>query len=256
DGTISGHVYGTDGVTPLEDIAVEAYHYVGSQSVYLGGDYTDAAGAYQIEGLGTESYLVRASGLGYNAEYYQNSVGREVAAQVGVTTGSDTPNIDFTLDLFGTTGTINGSVTLVSRPPKPHPRWSIPMWVRITPQGGGAPVFNQMVMTDPYGLFLAPGILPGSYRIWGKGTRSLANAVNVTVVLGNSPIDLGELIEGDANDNNVVTITDFSILAASFTRSTGQIGFDARSDFNGDGTVNILDFSLLAASFGQSGAAP
>lgn len=253
-GTISGHVYATDGVTPLPGIAIEAHQYFKGQSAVFSYSTTDASGAYQLEGLGTDAYVVRATGLGYNTEYYNNRVSTDTAQLVSVTAGSDTPNIDFTLDLFGTTGTVNGTITLIGRPPKPNPAWNLLMHVTITPVGGGAPIFDQLVMTDQYGAFIAPGVPPGSYHVRGKGINTLANAVNATVALGSNIIDIGELREGDADDSNSVTILDFAILAASFGKTSGMAGYDGRADFNGDNAVTILDFSMLAASFGQTGA--
>jgi len=51
---------------------------------------------------------------------------------------------------------------------------------------------------------------------------------------------------GDANDDGVVNLADFSILAADFGTS------DSKADFNGDGFVTLTDFSILAANFGKT----
>jgi hypothetical protein len=61
-------------------------------------------------------------------------------------------------------------------------------------------------------------------------------------------VDFGTLWEGDANDDNYVNITDFSLLATGFYPQ-----YDERADFNEDGLVNITDFSLLASNFGMNG---
>jgi hypothetical protein len=58
--------------------------------------------------------------------------------------------------------------------------------------------------------------------------------------------------QGDANNNNVINILDFSTLAATFAKCEGDQAYDARADFNGDECVTILDFSLLASNFGQA----
>jgi hypothetical protein len=51
----------------------------------------------------------------------------------------------------------------------------------------------------------------------------------------------------DINQDGIVNILDFSLLASKFGQSGTGIG---RTDINQDGIVNILDFSLLAAKFG------
>ena len=58
--------------------------------------------------------------------------------------------------------------------------------------------------------------------------------------------DVPVKLAGDANDDDVVNLADFSILASVFGTA------DARADFNGDGFVTLADFSILAANFGKS----
>ena len=48
---------------------------------------------------------------------------------------------------------------------------------------------------------------------------------------------------GDSNLDNVVNISDFSLLAANFNTA----GTWYRGDYNYDGTIDIGDFALLAA---------
>jgi hypothetical protein len=57
---------------------------------------------------------------------------------------------------------------------------------------------------------------------------------------------------GDANNDGVVNLDDFNIIAANF----GQSGRDySQGDLNYSGTVNLDDFNILAANFGQTVAA-
>jgi hypothetical protein len=93
------------------------------------------------------------------------------------------------------------------------------------------------------------GLTPGTYDIGVKNSHTLRNLVGgVTLVAGTNTIYFGTLLEGDANDDNYVNISDFSLLSAGF-----HPGYDARADFNEDGVVNIGDFSLLATNFGAHG---
>jgi len=62
------------------------------------------------------------------------------------------------------------------------------------------------------------------------------------------------LLVGDANNDNTINVSDFSLVAVAFGKSLGASGYDTRTDFNGDATINIADFSLLAGNFGQVGA--
>jgi hypothetical protein len=48
-----------------------------------------------------------------------------------------------------------------------------------------------------------------------------------------------------------VDITDYTLLSASFGKTTGQTGFNQNADFNTDGVVDISDYSILSTNFGK-----
>jgi hypothetical protein len=149
---------------------------------------------------------------------------------------------------------LNSTVPLQGRPAAPNAQWIVPLHVVVTPQGDTTPVIDQQITTDDSGHFTLDGLIPGDYRLWVKGSHTLAVAQAITVAAGENPITLDTLREGDTDDNNIINLTDFSILAATFGKQMGNDGFDARADFNGDGVVNLTDFSLLASNFAKSGA--
>jgi hypothetical protein len=142
--------------------------------------------------------------------------------------------------------TIQGSVTL-QRPnkPAPDPSWVVPLTVSV----GGS---SHSATTDQSGNFTVTGLTAGTYNIRVKNSHTLANLKSaVTLVPGTNSISFGTLLEGDANDDNCVNITDFSVLRGGFVP-----GYDARADFNQDGFVNITDFSLLKSNFATCGDIP
>ncbi|MDZ4770348.1 MAG: hypothetical protein SGJ24_14580, partial [Chloroflexota bacterium] len=120
---------------------------------------------------------------------------------------------------------------------------------------GGVAVVDQTVTTNTSAVFTYGALVPDNYSVWIKGAQTLAELTIVTMGAGNNALAMGLMRQGDANNDNVVNITDFSILAASFGKVEGVTDYDARADFSGDDNVNINDFSLLAANFGQSGDA-
>jgi hypothetical protein len=69
----------------------------------------------------------------------------------------------------------------------------------------------------------------------------------MTLTGGNSVTSFDQLKAGNLNDDAVINIQDFSLLATAFGQS-GHV-----SDINGDGVTNIQDFSLLGSNFGESG---
>ena len=80
-----------------------------------------------------------------------------------------------------------------------------------------------------------------SYTSGGTGQATL-NGFTLTV-------EGAPALLGDANQDGMVNLIDFSLLAAAFGTT------DANTDFNSDGYVNLADFSILAANFGMSAAA-
>jgi poly(3-hydroxybutyrate) depolymerase len=139
--------------------------------------------------------------------------------------------------------TLAGSVVLQGRPPAPHPSWSVPLTVTIS-------TASYSVTTDQRGNFTLSGLTPGTYDIGVKNRHTLRNLKSsVTLAVGTNAVSFGTLLEGDANDDNYVNISDFSLLRLGFAP-----GYDERVDFNEDGIVNISDFSLLAVNFGRQGS--
>jgi hypothetical protein len=147
-----------------------------------------------------------------------------------------------------------GTVDLQGRPPKPDPSWETEVRVSLTVPGDTVPLYSKTKMTDQYGKFEVGPVEPLTYDVRVKGTHTLQNLVeSVSLILGDNTVNMGKLLEGDANDDNCVTILDFSILPGTFGKCEGDPDFDPRADFNQDGCVTILDFSLLATNFGKCG---
>jgi hypothetical protein len=66
----------------------------------------------------------------------------------------------------------------------------------------------------------------------------------------------GDAASVGATNFNVVNATDFTTLKATFGKSYGQPGYDARADFDNTDVVNATDFTLLKGNFGQAGCGP
>lgn len=106
------------------------------------------------------------------------------------------------------------------------------------------------------GVFNINNLLPGTYWITIKHPQYLQNVTLQTLTEGSNTVDLGQLLAGDANNDNFITALDFSILATSFNQGPEEETYDGRADFNGDGFVTALDFSLLAVNFNSAGNNP
>ncbi|MBK8023795.1 MAG: carboxypeptidase regulatory-like domain-containing protein [Chloroflexi bacterium] len=243
---ISGTVFAEDGTTPIESTSIEAVEVMSGQ--VLGSAATDSSGVYVLDSLPTGSYRLRAYRYGWVWEYYDGHYDAVASTLVEASADAITPNIDFTL----TSGVfITGTAGLEGHS---NSTWKLPLTVTFTREDGGELPTHYTLYTSLHGVFSLYALPPGEYRIRAKQIHTLANAVTVTLHAGDNIVDLGTLREGDANNDNVVNISDFSLLAAAFGREFWHPEFDARADFNDDNIVNIADFSLLATNFGQVGA--
>lgn len=66
---------------------------------------------------------------------------------------------------------------------------------------------------------------------------------------GLANVEFSSQMGGNANTDDVVNSTDFSVLRSNF----GASG-DKATDFNFDNVTNTTDFNLMRGNFGQGGA--
>jgi hypothetical protein len=165
-----------------------------------------------------------------------------------------------------------GHVTWQGAPAQPDPKQSQPITLNL--MIGDSEFDYTDLSTDASGLFTVEVqyfILPGaSWRV--KGPRSLANSgtlpmnrlkaedrrletkteqSSILCLQSSTNTEMGLMRGGDANNDNMVSASDFSILKRAFGSTT-----DLRADFNNDGTVTSQDFNILKGNFGQGGAPP
>ncbi|MDT0608489.1 malectin domain-containing carbohydrate-binding protein [Croceitalea rosinachiae] len=130
------------------------------------------------------------------------------------------------------------------------------MEVAFYPVGSVTPTYEFTPTGSATGEVTLTGIAPGTYQLAVTSLKYLQVVQQVTVVEGSNTFNVGELLGGDANNDNAVTALDFSALATSFNLSSGDTGYNDGADFNGDGAVTALDFSILATNFNVSGQQP
>ena len=150
-------------------------------------------------------------------------------------------------------GTLTGFVDLESRPAPPHNNWITDLEITLCINGN--PIETFTTQTDESGNF-SVAVWSGEYDILVKGSHTLANRLDdVVIPLGGSvgPLDFGLLAEGDANNDNNVTSTDFFILRDAYNTSEGDPNFDPRTDFNNDGNIISSDFFILRNHYNVAG---
>jgi hypothetical protein len=152
-----------------------------------------------------------------------------------------------------TAPTVNGQVAFQGRPTPPHASWVNPLTVVVYEQGTNTVVGTYAPTTNSTGGFsFVFDHAPGTYDIGVKGSHTLSRLEeDVVIDSATTNIDFGTLLEGDCDNNDVVNINDFGILADAFGSVPASGNWDERADLNNDGAVNIYDFGLLADNYGK-----
>lgn len=150
---------------------------------------------------------------------------------------------------------LRGSVNLQGRPLPPHARWVTDLTVSLIANGESTPRYTFTTTSDERGHFTLSDIQPGVYDVYVKNSHTLQNKVTVTLTNGDNTVDFGTLREGDVNNDNSVSLLDFSLLVQTYNKCQGIAGYNDQADFNRDGCVTLLDFSRLASNYGKGGDA-
>ena len=148
-----------------------------------------------------------------------------------------------------------GHVTWQGRPSQPHALNQLPITLTLK-LGANPAVHYPNQTTDASGFFTVTvtGLPSGVYNWWVKGPQYLAS--NGTVSLTGALLtqqEMGTQRAGDVNNDNLVDITDFTLLRATFGLVCGNPGYDGRADFTGNCLVDITDFTLQRGNFGLAG---
>jgi Dockerin type I domain len=151
-----------------------------------------------------------------------------------------------------------GHVAWQGRPAQPHALQAIAITLTLRLQSGGPASEYTGMTTDSSGFFTVPvGSLPSGVYNWRvKDPKYLANVGSANLTGGVTNVECGLMLVADADDNNVINATDFSILKSTFGKGVNDPGYDDRADFTGDLVVNATDFNLLRSNFGVGGAQP
>jgi hypothetical protein len=165
---------------------------------------------------------------------------------------------------------LTGSVRLQGSS-RPHEGYEVPVVVKFYPAGVQighlstiAPLrtFEKetAVAQTPQGLsaeFFMSGVPLGEFDVTIDSEHTLMNIIrNVEIRPETRTLDFGVLAEGDADDDGVIDILDFTLLAQDFLKCENDVGFDERTDFDRSRCVNILDFTLFAQNFLRSSPIP
>jgi hypothetical protein len=162
-------------------------------------------------------------------------------------------------------GAVNGSVTigqatllegqvhLQGRPAPAHASWITDLTVTFLQDG--TVVRTENVTTDNVGNFTIPDVAAGTYDICVKSPRALSELETGVVMVSGTPtsVDFDTLREGDANNDDAISLADYALLYAAYGSTPGDGNWNDNCDFNRNEAVDLGDYALLYANYGQVG---
>ncbi|MBL8047989.1 MAG: hypothetical protein JNJ45_04840 [Chthonomonas sp.] len=101
-----------------------------------------------------------------------------------------------------------------------------------------------------YSVVLHPSIT-GTAKIRFDGPTWISRVVAFDVINGTASVNV-TLPNGDSNNDTIVDIGDYTILAAAFDANFGEGNYVEGADLNKDAIVDIADYTILAGSFDAS----
>jgi len=142
------------------------------------------------------------------------------------------------------TGTVEGHVGLSGFP-------ATNVTVRFFDPGTQNELMKIHATTDSSGNFTIGGITVGTYDVGVKGRTSLSNLVSgVNLTDGNTTVvDFGVLLEGDANNDDYIDMSDYGPLCSawlSYPGCTPPPAWDPNVDFSRDNYIDMSDYGPLS----------
>jgi hypothetical protein len=145
---------------------------------------------------------------------------------------------------------------------RPDTGWAVPLTVKFFAPGADVlndtPTyeFNLTTAKSAIGNSVvceATGIAPGTYDITVASQSTLMNVKkNVVITAARTSVDMGILVEGDINQDNMIDFNDYTILSMCWLSSKDQIKYNVGADFDRNGLINAADLSLFSANWLRS----
>ncbi len=139
--------------------------------------------------------------------------------------------------------------------PRPSAAWAVPVTFVLYPPGDSVTICHQWDVTlDQNGeAFAYASFFLGRYDARIRNLHTLRNVKRNVDIYPWVTINMGTLLEGDADADNRVRSSDYALLSAAYFTQEGAAGFDPRTDFDEDNRIRSSDYALLSSNYFQSG---
>lgn len=224
----------------------------------LDSSYVSEEYARLEAGFVAGNILIQATAIDLGCHF---NAGLTSTEQAGIQAATNIPSshIPQAIVSIGPIETATSISVILQGEGRPDAGLIIPLTVKFFTPGADVltdtPIYEFMSTTtksdaDNIVVCEATGITPGTYDISVFGEQTLINVKrNVIISSPHSSIEMGTLLEGDANHDNIINIKDYAILSKSWLASQSQPEYNPMVDFDRNGVVNPADLYLLASNW-------
>jgi len=259
-GTIDDVDSATTNITMDGDYSIVANFAINRYNLTIsstsGGNVTTPGEGVFTYDAGTVVDLVAMADSDYDFVNWTGDVGTIDDVDSAITNITMSGNYSITSNFAAVpTTTLEGHVTFAERGSN-NTKWAESFNITLFEAGNLSNVlWTGNATTNNIGVFTISGLTPGTYDIAIKNWTCLSDLVtNETLTDGNTTVvNFGTTREGDANNDDHITILDASSLASIYGSSEDDPGWNPHCDFDRDGNINMLDASALANNYGQHG---
>lgn len=104
------------------------------------------------------------------------------------------------------------------------------------------------------GFAIEAPISPGTYDVSIAGGSWLKQRIGSVQFTSSGNVNLTfDLMNGDANGDNTVNVSDFMLMRAAMGSTSSSSNWNPKADLNRDNQVSLADFMILRKNFGRSG---
>ncbi len=227
----------------------------------LGSSYVGQEYARLETGFVAGNILIQASAIGLGC-HFKTGLSSDEQNSIQAAMNIPTSHIPQAIVSVGQIGAPVSFSVVFQGHGRPDAGWIVPLTVKFFPSG--ADVFNDTA-TYEFNLTTAKsatgntavcetlGIAPGTYDVTVQGGSTLMNVKrSVVISLPKTSVDLGILLEGDANQDNIIDFTDFAILSINWLGFSTNADYTVRSDLDRNGLINSADLYLLTTNWLKS----
>jgi len=144
---------------------------------------------------------------------------------------------------------LNGHVDLTDFEGSPLGRLVV-----VDVSSGGASETRTARLDGAGSFTVALAVPPGTYTVGVKASHWLRKATPGVVLTQVGPNSVSATLpNGDVDDDNEVSIGDYSLFSIAFNANPGDPHWNPETDLNGDEGVDIGDFAILSANYGLVG---